>query len=64
MFTMSFFGISIILLLGIINLLLLLFQLFSGLHIIQVTIGIHKKTGITLFITGLLHGILGILANM
>lgn len=64
MFTMSVFGISIIMILGIINLLLLIFQLLSGLHFIQVRIGLHKKTGITLFITGLLHGILGILANL
>jgi hypothetical protein len=64
MFSMSIFGVSIIIILGIINLFLLIFQLLSGLHIIQVKIGIHKKTGITFFITGLLHGILGILANL
>jgi len=64
MFSMSVFGVSIILLLGIINLLLLIFQLLSGLHLIQVKLGVHKKTGITLFITGILHGLLGILANL
>ena len=64
MFTMSIFGLSVIFLLGIVNLLLLIFQLLSGLHVIEAKIGIHKKTGIILFITGLLHGLLGILANM
>jgi hypothetical protein len=64
MFTMSIFGISIIMILGIINLFLLIFQLLSGMRIIQVKFGVHRKTGITLFITGLLHGILGILANI
>jgi hypothetical protein len=64
MFSMSVFGVSIILLLGIINLLLLIFQLLSGLHIIQVKLGVHKRTGIILFVTGLLHGVLGILANL
>lgn len=64
MFSMSVFGMSPILLLGIINFFLLLFQLLSGLHIIRVKIGVHKKTGITLFITGVLHGILGIMANL
>jgi hypothetical protein len=64
MFTMSIFGISIIIILGIINLFLLLFQFLSGMRIIQVKLGVHRKTGITLFITGLLHGILGILANI
>lgn len=64
MFSMSVFGVSIILILGVINLFFLVFQLLSGLHIINVKIGVHKKTGITFFITGLLHGILGILANL
>lgn len=63
MFTMSIFGVSIIMILGIINFFLLLFQLLSGLHILNVKIGIHKKTGIIFAITGFLHGILAILAN-
>jgi hypothetical protein len=64
MFTMSIFGISIIMILGMINLLLLIFQFLSGMGIIQVKLGVHKKTGITLLVTGVLHGILGILANI
>jgi len=57
-------GISIILILGVVNLLLLLFQLSSGLRWIKVTFGVHRKTGILLFITAGIHGGLGILANL
>lgn len=56
-------GISIILILGIINFLLLLFQLASGLHWIRVPFGTHKKTGLLLFVTATLHGLLGILVG-
>jgi len=56
-------GISIILLLGLINLLLLLFQLATGLRWIKVRFGVHKKTGIALFIAALVHGGLAVLVN-
>lgn len=57
-------GISIILILGIINFLLLLFQLSTGLRWIRVKFGVHRKTGILLFIVACIHGFLGILANV
>lgn len=57
-------GISIILILGIVNFLLLLFQLTTGLRWIKVGFGVHKKTGILLFIMAAIHGILGVLANL
>jgi hypothetical protein len=60
---MTIAGISIILILGIINFLLLLFQLFSGLHWIKVKFGVHRKAGILLFITATVHGLLGLLAS-
>ena len=60
---MAIGGISIILILGIINFLLLLFQLTTGLRWIKVRFGVHKKTGILLLVTAALHGILGFLAN-
>jgi hypothetical protein len=59
---MTIAGVSIILILGIINFILLLFQLFSGLHWIKVKIGIHKKTGILLVVVATVHGLLGLLA--
>ena len=58
---MTIGGVSLILILGIINFLLLLVQLTSGLHIIKLSFGFHKKAGIILFITGTIHGLLAIL---
>lgn len=60
---MAIGGISIILILGVVNFLLLLFQLASGLHWIKVPFGTHKKTGIALFVTATIHGLLAILAG-
>jgi len=57
------FEINIILWLGIINIILALFQLLSGLRIIKVKFKIHRRLGITLFITALVHGALAILIN-
>jgi len=57
-------GISIILILGGINLLLLLFQLSSGMRWLKVKFGVHRKTGILLFISASIHGFLGILVNL
>jgi hypothetical protein len=56
-------GISIVLILGIINFLLLLFQLSSGMRWIKVKMTVHRKTGITLFIVALCHGILAYLTS-
>jgi hypothetical protein len=60
---MSIAGISIILILGILNFALILFQLTSGMRIIKVGYGIHKKTGILLLIVASVHGILAILVD-
>ena len=61
---MTIGGISIILILGIINFILLIFQLSTGLRLLKVPFGVHKKTGITLFITATVHGALAIIANV
>lgn len=53
-------GISVMLILGIINFLLLLFQISTGLRLIKVKFGVHRKTGILLFIVASIHGFLGI----
>ena len=60
---MTIGGVSIILILGIINFLLLLVQLTSGLHIIKLSFGFHKNAGIILFITGSIHGLLAIVVS-
>lgn len=60
---MSVGGVSIILILGLCNLVLLLFQAATGLRIIKVKFGVHKKTGIALLIIALIHAFLGIAAS-
>ena len=60
---MTIGGISIILILGIINFVLVIFQLSSGLSFIRVSFGFHKNTGIVLFFTATLHGALAILVS-
>lgn len=51
---------AIIQLLGIINLLLVLFQVSTGLRIFKVPFAVHKKTGLLLLLTALIHGGLAI----
>ena len=60
---MTIGGISTILILGICNFLLLVFQAASGLRIVKVRFGVHKKTGIALLVLAVIHGFLGILAG-
>lgn len=57
-------GISIILILGLVNFILLSIQLSSGLRWISLPSGLHRKTGIALFITAFTHGIIGIIAQL
>ena len=56
-------GSSLVQVLGLINFMLLLFQLFSGRHWIQVKIGIHRKVGMALVASASLHGLLAMLAG-
>ncbi len=56
-------GIPMILILGILNMLLILFQISSGLRWIKVPFGVHKKTGSVLVFSAALHGLLAIYAN-
>ena len=57
------FGIDIILWLGIINFILVLFQLLSGLRVIKIKYKTHKTFGIILFITATIHGTVAIITN-
>ena len=56
-------GVSIILILGFINMILVLFQLSTGFRWIKVSFLMHRKTGMILFLSATLHGILAYLAN-
>lgn len=60
---MALGGVSIILILGICNLALILFQLATGLRLIKVRFGVHKKTGMLLLIVALMHGVLAMIAS-
>jgi len=53
-------GISIILIFGIINLVLLLFQLSTGMRWIKVQFTTHRKSGIALLISAVIHAFLAI----
>ncbi len=52
-----------ILILGGINLILILFQISTGLRWIRISIQVHKRTGIALFFCAILHAIWAFLAN-
>jgi len=56
-------GISIVLIIGIINFILILFQLSSGLRLIKVSFLTHRKTGIALLISASVHALFGILSQ-
>ena len=56
-------GVSIILILAVINMVLILFQLSTGLRWIKAPFRMHRTTGMILFISGALHGIFAYLAN-
>ncbi len=52
---MSIGGVSIILILGVFNLLLLIFQLCTGMRWIKVFFKMHRRTGVTLFVNAVIH---------
>lgn len=60
---MTIAGVSIILILGVCNLILVLFQAASGLRIIRPKFGVHKKTGLALVVFATAHAVLAFLAG-
>jgi hypothetical protein len=54
---------NIILALGIINFILVLFQVASGLRYIKMSFIAHKRAGIALLITATIHGAIAILSD-
>ena len=60
---MTIAGVSIILILGVVNLGLVLFQAASGLRIIKPKFGVHKKTGLALVVFATVHAVLAILVS-
>ncbi len=60
---MTIAGVSTILILGILNLLLILFQISTGLRWIKVSFQVHRRTGGVLLFSAVLHAFLAFLAN-
>lgn len=56
-------GVSIILMLGVLNFLFILFQLSTGLRWIKAPFGVHKKSGLILLISATLHAFLAFLTS-
>lgn len=61
---MTLAGVSLVLLLGIVNFILLAFQLSTGLRWIRVPLGVHRRTGMILAVSGTVHGGLALLAEL
>ncbi|MGB9627601.1 MAG: hypothetical protein ACPL6D_02970 [Thermodesulfobacteriota bacterium] len=55
-------NVPIILILGIFNFLLILFQLSTGMRWIKVSFRTHRKSGMLLLISASIHALLGILS--
>lgn len=56
-------GISILLITGILNYVLLFFQLGSGLRIFKTPFGVHRKTGILLIGCATIHAFLAVMTH-
>jgi len=52
-----------IIVLGIVNLILVLIQLFSGLKVIRISFKSHKRFGIVLVFGAIVHGLLALYTN-
>ena len=61
---MSVGGVSVVLILGLVNFLLLLFQLATGLRWVKVPPGVHRRAGFGLIGSGVLHGGLALLGDL
>jgi len=60
---MTIGGVSLILILGLINLLLVFFQVSSGKRILKVNFNWHRRLGLLLLITATLHALLAFLSR-
>ena len=61
---MTIGGISILLISGMVNILLVLFQVLSGTRVVKVDPRVHRKTGLLLLVSALGHGIVGTLVSL
>ena len=61
---MTIGGVSILLISGTVNILLILFQVLSGTRVIKVSPRTHRKTGFLLLVIALGHGTVATLASL
>ena len=57
---MTIGGVSLILILGVVNMILIMFQVSTGRRWIKVPLQVHRRTGIILFFCAALHAFLAI----
>jgi hypothetical protein len=60
---MTIAGVSLIVILGLVNLLLVLFQIATGKRWISVPFSWHRGGGVVLLVGALIHGVLAFLAR-
>ena len=57
-------GLSLILILGFLNLVFVLFQLSTGMRWLKVPFKVHRTSGILLVVSAVVHGLLAVLAEL
>jgi len=60
---MTIGGVSFVLILGIINLLLIFFQIGSGKRYLKVNFILHRRLGLLLLVTAIIHAVLAYLSR-
>jgi len=60
---MTIAGISMVLLLGILNLILIIFQVSTGKKWIKVNFAWHRRLGVLLLLTAIVHAVLAYLSR-
>ncbi len=60
---MTIAGLSIVLILGLVNLLLVLFQVSTGKKWLKVKFNWHRRLGILLLFTAIIHAVLAYLSH-
>lgn len=60
---MTIAGVSLVLILGILNLVLVLFQVSTGKKWLRVNFAWHRRLGLVLLLTAIAHGVLAYLSR-
>jgi hypothetical protein len=60
---MTIAGVSLVLILGIVNLILIIFQVSTGKKWVKVHFAWHRRLGLVLLLTAIAHGVLAYLSR-